>query len=71
MLCLLNDLVTAQEASTPRITPLTITIPISLPSVNDIKHSAINPAIVVTELPITEENVCEIACAIARCLSPL
>lgn len=40
------------------------------PSVNDIKHSAINPAIVVTELPITDENVCEIACAIARCLSP-
>ena len=39
-------------------------------SVPEIGDNAINPAIVVMELPITDENVCEIACAIARCLSP-
>ena len=36
----------------------------------DIKHNAMNPAIVVMELPITDENVWEIACAMARFLSP-
>ena len=34
------------------------------------KHNAINPATVVMELPTTELIVLEIACAIARFLSP-
>ena len=36
---------------------LTITIPKSSPNVKLIKHKAINPAIVVMELPTTDENV--------------
>ena len=59
------------QAITPRTTPFTITTPMSIPSVNVMKHNAINPATVVTELPITDENVWDIACAIARSLSPL
>ena len=42
---------------TPSSTPLAITIPRSRPSVKVMKHSAIKPATVVTELPITEANV--------------
>ena len=55
---------------TPMITPLAITIPRSRPSVKLIKHNAMNPATVVTELPVTETIVWDIACAIARFLSP-
>ena len=56
--------------TTPKTTPFAITSPKSFPSVKLIKHRAINPAIVVMELPTTEVKVFEIACAIARFLSP-
>ena len=46
---------------TPRATPFAITRPRSFPRVKVIKHKAINPAIVVTELPITEVIVFEMA----------
>ena len=57
-------------AKTPSTTPFAITSPISTPKVKVMKHNAINPATVVSELPeITDAVVC-IACDIARCLSP-
>ena len=56
---------------TPNKTPFAITIPISLPKVKFILHSAKNPAIVVTELPNTDEIVFEIASAIASSLLSL
>ena len=46
---------------TPITTPFAITTPRSSPSVKLIKQSAINPATVVIELPITDTNVCDIA----------
>ena len=55
---------------TPKTTPFAITIPRSFPRVKLIKHSAINPATVVMELLTTEVIVLEIACAMARFLSP-
>ena len=61
---------TVTQAITPNTTPFAMTTPMSSPRVKLMKHSAINPAIVVTELPTTDENVWEIACAIARFLSP-
>ena len=78
MFCLLNNLVTTQDHGWKDCYAGKYTKDNTLnhnntdikSKWNDIKHSAINPAIVVTELPITDENVCEIACAIARCLSP-
>jgi len=50
---------------TPITTPFAITIPRSKPSVNVMKHSAINPATVVMEEPTTEVMVFPIATAIA------
>ena len=55
---------------TPKMTPFAITTPRSSPKVKLMKHNATNPATVVMELPITEVSVPEIACAIARFLSP-
>ncbi len=49
---------------------LAITTPRSSPKVKLMKHNAINPATVVMELPTTEVMVFEIACAMARFLSP-
>ena len=57
------------QPSTPISTPFAITIPRSLPSVKVMKHSAINPATVVIELPKTEVTVSWIAFAIASLLS--
>ena len=51
--------------NTPRTTPLAMTIPISLPSVNCITHKATKPAIVVIELEVIEVKVALIALAIA------
>ena len=50
---------------TPNKTPFAITIPISFPSVRFMLHNAKNPAIVVSELPNTAENVFCIAADIA------
>ena len=58
------------QQSTPMITPFAITIPRSRPSANVITQRATNPATVVTELPTMDLNVLEIACPIARFLSP-
>ena len=58
------------QAITPKITPLAITTPRSSPKVKLMKHNAINPATVVMELPTTEVMVFDIACAMARFLSP-
>ena len=55
---------------TPKITPFAITNPKSIPSLKVMKQSAANPAMVVTELLVTDLNVLEMACAIALCLSP-
>ena len=57
------------QPKTPSSTPFAITIPKSLPSVKVIKHSAMNPATVVIELPSTEVTVSFIATAIASLLS--
>ena len=54
---------------TPKSTPFAITMPRSLPRVKLIKHRAIKPAIVVTELPVTEVSVLDIALAMAFSLS--
>ena len=54
---------------TPRTTPFAMTIPRSFPRVKLIKHRAINPATVVTELPTTEVSVLWIASAMASRLS--
>ena len=61
---------TVTQQITPITTPFALTIPRSRPSANVIKHSAINPATVVIELPITDLNVALIAWAMARSLSP-
>ena len=53
----MSDGRTVIQEITPRITPFAITIPRSRPSVNVIKQSAIKPATVVIELPITERTV--------------
>ena len=45
------------QAITPKTTPFAMTTPMSSPRVKLIKHKAINPATVVTELPTTDENV--------------
>ena len=58
------------QQKTPITTPFAITIPISRPSEKVIKQSAINPATVVMELPITDLKVALMACAIALSLSP-
>ena len=50
---------------TPRITPLAITIPKSMPSVKVIKHSAMKPATVVADEPNTELSVALMACSMA------
>ena len=61
---------TVTQVSTPITTPLDITIPILVPSLNVIKQSATNPATVVIELAVIDVNVLLIACAMARFLSP-
>ena len=53
----------------PNSTPFAITNPMSFPRVRLILHSAKNPAIVVSELPSTAENVFCIDFAIAFSLS--
>ena len=53
----------------PKNTPFAITRPISFPNVKSIEHNARNPAIVVSELPITDLNVSDIAICIAFFLS--
>ena len=58
------------QLNTPNRTPLAITSPMSKPRLKLIKQRAINPAIVVTELPIMDLKVLEIACPMARLLSP-
>ena len=55
---------------TPKITPFAITTPISRPRVKLMKQSAINPAIVVMDEPITDCSVMLIAAAMADRLSP-
>ena len=50
---------------TPNKTPFAITKPISWPNVKDIVHMAKKPAIVVSELPVIEEKVLQIARTIA------
>ena len=50
---------------TPKRTPFAITTPRSSPRVKVIKQSAINPAMVVREEPVTEAMVATIACSIA------
>ena len=54
----------------PNTTPFAITIPRSAPSVKLIKHIERKPAIVVIEELATEMILFEMACAIARSLSP-
>ena len=61
----INDGRTVTEAITPSTTPFAITIPRSAPSVKLIKHRAMKPAIVVTELADTDAMVALIASAIA------
>ncbi len=61
----INDGSTVTDEITPNITPFAITIPRSAPSVKLIKHRAIKPAIVVTELADTDAMVALIASAIA------
>ena len=48
---------TVTQDSTPSRTPFAITMPRSRPSVNDMKHRARKPAIVVMELPTTDVSV--------------
>ena len=55
--------------STPRITPLLITMPRSRPSVKLMKQMATKPATVVKLLPTMEEMVLQMALAIASSLS--
>ena len=62
---------TVTQQITPSKTPFAMTIPKSQPRVKLIKQRAINPAMVVMELPTTEVMVWAIACAIASFLSPL
>ena len=50
---------------TPRITPFAMTMPRSMPRVKVMKHRAMNPAMVVMELPMTEVKVSWMAAAIA------
>ena len=57
----ISDGSTVTHPITPRITPFAITIPRSMPSVNDMKQSAAKPATVVIELPMTEVKVWWIA----------
>ena len=59
---------TVSTVTTPKSTPLAITMPKSLPNVNFIVHNTKKPAIVVKELPITDVNVSLIASAIASSL---
>ena len=56
---------TVTQQITPNTTPFVITIPRSRPKVKLMKHRAINPAIVVIELPTTDLIVAAIAFAIA------
>ena len=56
---------TVTQPSTPNSTPFAITMPRSRPSVKVMKQSAMNPAIVVIELPTTDVSVSPIAAAIA------
>ena len=56
---------TVTQPKTPKMTPFAITKPRSLPIVKDIKHSAMNPATVVIELPTTLASVAWMAAAIA------
>ena len=53
------------QPSTPSSTPLAMTIPRSRPSVKDMKHRAMKPAMVVAELPMTEVKVLWMATAMA------
>ena len=56
---------TVTQPSTPSSTPFAMTMPRSRPSVKVMKQSAIKPATVVTELPMTEAKVSLMASAIA------
>ena len=60
---------TVTQATTPKHTPLAMTMPRSRPNVKLMKHRAINPAMVVTELPTMELNVSSIAAAMASSFS--
>ena len=53
------------QEMTPIRTPFAMTMPISSPSVKLMKQSAMNPAIVVMELPTIEEKVATMAFAMA------
>ena len=57
----MSDGRTGTQDSTPSRTPFAITMPRSRPSVNDMKHRARKPAIVVMELPTTDVSVALIA----------
>ena len=52
---------TVTQQITPKITPFAMVTPRSRPKVKLMKQSAINPATVVMELPITDVKVFEIA----------
>ena len=54
---------TVMEPITPKITPLAITRPRSRPKAKVMKQSAIKPATVVAEEPITELRVALMACS--------
>ena len=59
---------TVTTVISPRKTPFAITSPISLPSVNCMKHSAKKPKTVVSEEPKSETKVYCIALSIASAL---
>ena len=60
---------TVTHPTTPSTTPFAITIPRSRPIVNDMKQSAMKPAMVVIELPTTLVKVLWMASAMAFSLS--
>ena len=60
---------TVTQPRTPSSTPLAITMPRSRPRVKLMKHRAMKPAMVVTELPMTLVRVSLMATAMASLLS--
>ncbi len=61
----IKDGSTVTQLNTPKRTPFAMTMPRSSPSVNDIKHSAMKPAMVVREEPVMETMVEAMASAMA------
>ena len=59
---------TVTQPSTPSSTPLAMTMPKSRPSVKLMKHRAMKPEMVVTELPMTLVRVAWMAVAMASSL---